>query len=141
MTDGRGKTYMQTLWPDHAIQGTSGTEIEAGLKSKLEPWQAKMKICRKVSPDSLSLSMHTSELNDLCRLGTPMSRAIRLSKVMLRMLRAQRTRRRKTRANAHRAIPRWPSFCGTTRLTGSSSSVLRRITGMPGIHLAYVQVR
>lgn len=39
---------MQTLWPDHAVQGTPGTEIEAGLKQQLQPWREKVKICRKV---------------------------------------------------------------------------------------------
>nr|XP_019051237.1 hypothetical protein I302_01686 [Kwoniella bestiolae CBS 10118]OCF30167.1 hypothetical protein I302_01686 [Kwoniella bestiolae CBS 10118] len=31
--DARGTTYQQTLWPDHCIQGTKGTEIEESLEA------------------------------------------------------------------------------------------------------------
>ncbi|OCF78473.1 hypothetical protein I204_00413 [Kwoniella mangroviensis CBS 8886] len=39
--DARGTTYQQTLWPDHCIQGTKGTEIEESIKEKLDQWGRK----------------------------------------------------------------------------------------------------
>ncbi|WVW80999.1 hypothetical protein I302_102990 [Kwoniella bestiolae CBS 10118] len=45
--DARGTTYQQTLWPDHCIQGTKGTEIEESVKQRLQEWGAKVRLARK----------------------------------------------------------------------------------------------
>ncbi|KAK6906778.1 hypothetical protein I203_100765 [Kwoniella mangroviensis CBS 8507] len=45
--DARGTTYQQTLWPDHCIQGTKGTEIEESIKEKLDQWGRKVRLARK----------------------------------------------------------------------------------------------
>lgn len=39
---------MQTLWPDHCIQGTPGVEIERALSQSLAEWSEKLRIARKV---------------------------------------------------------------------------------------------
>lgn len=49
LTDGRGRHYTQTLWPDHCIQGTKATEIVKELRDAFGPWKERMKIARKVS--------------------------------------------------------------------------------------------
>jgi hypothetical protein len=48
VTDGHGKTYKQTLWPDHCIQGSSGVEIESSLRKSLDSWKDRLMIARKV---------------------------------------------------------------------------------------------
>jgi nicotinamidase len=63
VTDARGKTYDQTLWPDHCVQGTRGAEIDRGLRRAFEPWKGEMKIVRKVSINRLvSLYSHARAL-------------------------------------------------------------------------------
>lgn len=34
--DNRGEKLLQILWPDHCVQGTHGSELEAGLKARLD---------------------------------------------------------------------------------------------------------
>ncbi|WWC92152.1 uncharacterized protein L201_007106 [Kwoniella dendrophila CBS 6074] len=47
LKDARGTNYEQTLWPEHCIQGTKGSEIEESVKEKLDKWSDKVKLSRK----------------------------------------------------------------------------------------------
>jgi len=53
--DARGNEYAQTMWPDHCVQGTSGTEIESELKRSLLEAKNPLFVARKVSTPGLAL--------------------------------------------------------------------------------------
>jgi nicotinamidase-related amidase len=51
ITDGRGVTNEFTLWPDHCVQGSSGSKLDSKLQRSLESYQStygEVKLVRKV---------------------------------------------------------------------------------------------
>nr|XP_019008036.1 uncharacterized protein I206_07204 [Kwoniella pini CBS 10737]OCF46817.1 hypothetical protein I206_07204 [Kwoniella pini CBS 10737] len=53
LTDARGTSYEQALWPDHCIQDTRGTQLEAKLVEDLKTWGDKVKLARKGTHEKL----------------------------------------------------------------------------------------
>jgi len=52
MTDGRGDSIDFTLWPDHCVQGTQGSELDQRLYGSLVKYSERggeVKLARKVS--------------------------------------------------------------------------------------------
>jgi hypothetical protein len=48
VVDAHGDQYQQELWPDHAVVGTNGVEIEKDLRKHLLAWKGEKKLARKV---------------------------------------------------------------------------------------------
>ncbi|GFZ48233.1 hypothetical protein JCM24511_05981 [Saitozyma sp. JCM 24511] len=74
LTDGRGRHYTQTLWPDHCIQGTKATEIVKELRDAFGPWKERMKIARKAwHPDIEQYSAFEGYITDATEPSEPPS--------------------------------------------------------------------
>lgn len=54
-----------SLWPDHCVQGTEGTEIDPDVKESFEGWEGKKKIVRKVRLRSLPCPLMTLKILDI----------------------------------------------------------------------------